>query len=415
MKQYLFTIILTASITFALTWAVWRLSLRFKLYPGIRERDVHKTPKPRLGGVAMFLGIAAAVLVSAANPFFERMWSPPQTLWSILIAAALIALVGMIDDLWDLDWMVKLAAQFLAAGIITAGGGLQVLSLPVGDMILVSPWVSISITMLAIVVVMNAVNFIDGLDGLVAGVCLIANGIFFVYSYILTRDSGATSYFNLATFLAAVLIGACAGFLPFNWSPAKLFMGDSGALVLGLLMATSAIAVTTQGDVNAFDPERFGRSQLLGAFIPIVLPLVIVMLPLLDFALAVFRRMRAGKSPFAPDRKHLHHRMLDLGHRDRDVVLVFYAWTAVISLGVLLMYIATRQEWPGGYVVGIVFAIVGSAACLVVTLMPSRRRPDPGDGTEAAASPQSDTRLPEPSAAGVRTPHAPPPTPTEPR
>jgi UDP-GlcNAc:undecaprenyl-phosphate GlcNAc-1-phosphate transferase len=374
-KQYLFTIILTAAITFALTWAVWRLSLKFKLYPGIRERDVHKTPTPRLGGVAMFIGIAVAIHISAANPFFERMWSPPHTLWSILAAALLIAIVGVIDDLWDLDWMIKLAAQFLAAGIITAGGGLQVLSLPVGDMILVSPWVSISITMLAIVVVMNAVNFIDGLDGLVAGVCLIANGIFFVYSYILTRDSGATSYFNLATFLAAVLIGVCVGFLPFNWSPAKLFMGDSGALVLGLLMATSAIAVTAQGDVNAFDPERFGRSQLLGAFIPIVLPLVIVMLPLLDFGLAVFRRMRAGKSPFAPDRKHLHHRMLDLGHRDRDAVLIFYAWTAIISLAVLLMYIATRQDWPGGYVVGVLFGIVGSAACLIVTLRPSHPRP----------------------------------------
>jgi UDP-GlcNAc:undecaprenyl-phosphate GlcNAc-1-phosphate transferase len=381
-KQYLFTIILAASITFALTWAVWRLSLKFKLYPGIRERDVHKTPTPRLGGVAMFIGIAAAILISAANPFFERMWSPSHTLWSILAAALLIAIVGVIDDLWDLDWMIKLAAQFLAAGIITAGGGLQVLSLPVGDMILVSPWVSISITMVAIVVVMNAVNFIDGLDGLVAGVCLIANGIFFVYSYILTRDSGATSYFNLATFLAAVLIGVCMGFLPFNWSPAKLFMGDSGALVLGLLMATSAIAVTTQGDVNAFDPERFGRSQLLGAFIPIVLPLVIVMLPLLDFVLAVFRRMRAGKSPFAPDRMHLHHRMLDLGHRDRDAVLIFYAWTAVISLAVLLMYIATSEDWPGGYLVGVLFGVVGIAACLIVTLMPSHRRPSPSKSLE---------------------------------
>jgi UDP-GlcNAc:undecaprenyl-phosphate GlcNAc-1-phosphate transferase len=383
-KQYLFTFILTAAVTFMLTWAVWRLSMKFKLYPGIRERDVHKTPKPRLGGVAMFIGIASAILVSAANPFFERMWVPPQTLWSILGATLLIAAVGVIDDLWDLDWMIKLAAQFLAAGIITAGGGLQVLSLPVGDMILVSPWLSISITMVAIVVVMNAVNFIDGLDGLVAGVCLIANGIFFVYSYILTRDSGATSYFNLATFLAAVLIGACAGFLPFNWSPAKIFMGDSGALVLGLLMATSAIAVTTQGDVNAFDPEKFGRSQLLGAFIPIVLPLVIVSLPLLDFGLAVFRRMRAGKSPFAPDRKHLHHRMLDLGHRDRGAVLVFYAWTAVISLGVLLMYIGTRQAWPGGYIVGIVFGAIGTVACVVVTLTPPGRRPRSARGAAGA-------------------------------
>ena len=387
MKQYLFTIILTASITFALTWAVWRLSLKFKLYPGIRERDVHKTPTPRLGGVAMFLGIAAAILVSYANPFFERMWSPPQAMWAILAAAALIAVVGVIDDLIDLDWMIKLAAQFLAAGIISVGGGLQVLSLPVGDMILVSSWVSILITMFAIVVVMNAVNFIDGLDGLVAGVCLIANGIFFVYAYMLTRDSGATSNFNLATFLAAVLIGACLGFLPLNWSPAKLFMGDSGALVLGLLMATSTIALTTQGDVNAFDPERFGRSQLLGAFIPIVLPLVIVMLPLLDFGLAIFRRMRAGKSPFSPDRKHLHHRMLDLGHRDRDAVLIFYAWTAMISLTVLLMYVAGRQDWPGGYLVGVGFGVIGVAACTVVTLLPPGRARRAADAREAEPAP----------------------------
>lgn len=373
MKQYVFTIILTAAITFALSWAVWRLSLRYKIYPGIRERDVHTTPTPRLGGVAIFLGIIAAVLTSQANPFFDIMWASPQRMWSVLAAALLIAIVGVLDDLWDLDWFIKLGVQFLAAGIITVGGGLQILSLPFGEMILVSSWVSIGITMLAIVVVMNAVNFIDGLDGLVAGVCLIANGVFFVYAYMLTRDSGASSYFNLATFLAAVLIGACIGFLPLNWSPAKLFMGDSGALVIGLLMATSAISLTGQMPSNAFDPEQFGRSQLLGAFIPILLPLVVVLLPLLDFGLAVFRRMRAGKSPFSPDRKHLHHRMLDLGHRDRDAVLIFYAWTAVISIAVLLMYIATREDWPGGYLDGVVFAVIGSAACLAVTLTPSRR------------------------------------------
>ncbi|MFY9713484.1 MAG: MraY family glycosyltransferase, partial [Microbacterium sp.] len=363
MKQYLFTIILTAAITFALTWAVWRLSLRFKLYPGIRERDVHTTPTPRLGGVAIFLGIAAAIGFSAANPFFATMWVRPQTMWAILGAALLIAVIGVIDDLWDLDWMIKLGAQFLAAGVITVGGGLQILSLPFGDIIVFSSWFSITMTMFAIVIVMNAVNFIDGLDGLVAGVCLISNGVFFAYSYILTRDTGASSYFNLASFLAAVLIGACLGFLPLNWSPAKLFMGDSGALVLGLLMATSAIALTGQLDPSALDPEQLGRSQLLGAFIPILLPVLVVLLPLLDFGLAVLRRMSAGKSPFSPDRKHLHHRMLDLGHRDRDAVLIFYAWAAVISLAVLLMYVGAREDWPGQYLPGVAFGVVGIGAC----------------------------------------------------
>ncbi|GAB3599920.1 MraY family glycosyltransferase [Microbacterium tumbae] len=373
MKQYLFIVILTATITFALSWAVWQISLRFKLYPGIRERDVHTTPTPRLGGVAMFFGIAAAIGVSAANPFFGALWVPPQQMWAILAAMLLIAVIGVIDDLIDLDWMIKLGAQFLAAGIITVWGGLQILALPFGEMVLFSSWVSIAATMFAIVIVMNAVNFIDGLDGLVAGVCLIANGVFFAYSYMLTRDTGASSYFNVSTFLAAVLIGACLGFLPLNWSPAKLFMGDSGALVMGLLMATATVALTTQTPASAYDPEQFGRSQLLGAFIPVLLPLVVVVLPLLDFGMAVIRRMGAGRSPFSPDRKHLHHRMLELGHRDRDAVLIFYSWTAVISLAVLLMYIGTREDWYGEYWGGVLFGILGSAACLVLTLMPSRR------------------------------------------
>jgi UDP-GlcNAc:undecaprenyl-phosphate GlcNAc-1-phosphate transferase len=374
-RQYVFTIILTAALTFALTWGVWRLSLKYKLYPGIRERDVHKTPTPRLGGIAMFLGVVAAFLASSQNPFFSIFWTDPASVWAILGATLLIVLVGVADDLWDLDWMIKLGAQFLAAGLIAWFGQLQIYSLPIGGVAVVSSWVSFTLTVFAIVVVMNAVNFIDGLDGLVAGVCLIANSVFFAYSYMLVRDTGASSYFNLASFIAAVLIGACIGFLPLNWSPAKLFMGDSGALMLGLLMATSAIAITGQLDPAIVgDNDEFGRSQLLGAFIPIVLPLVIVLLPLLDFGLAVIRRMRAGKSPFSPDRKHLHHRMLDMGHSDRDAVLIFYAWTAIVSLSFLLMYIGTQFQWPGDYLLGVAFGVVGVTACLIVTFIPSRRR-----------------------------------------
>lgn len=374
MKQYVFTVLLTAAITFALSWGVWRLSTKYKLYPGIRERDVHTNPTPRLGGVAMFLGVAAAFAVSSQNPYFAIFWVDPRAVLSILTATLLIVIVGVADDLWDLDWMIKLGAQFLAAGIIAWFGGLQILSLPIGGLTVGSGPVSLTLTVFAIVVVMNAVNFIDGLDGLVAGVCLIANGTFFVYSYVLVRDAGASTYFNLASFIAAVLIGACLGFLPINWSPAKLFMGDSGALMLGLLMATSAIAITGTLEPAMLDPDEIGRSQLLGAFIPILIPVAVVLLPMLDFGLAVMRRMRAGKSPFSPDRKHLHHRMLDMGHTDLSAVLIFYAWTAVIGIAVLLMYIATRQNWFGQYWIGVIFGLVGVAACLVVTLPPSRRR-----------------------------------------
>ncbi|QIG38202.1 undecaprenyl/decaprenyl-phosphate alpha-N-acetylglucosaminyl 1-phosphate transferase [Microbacterium sp. 4R-513] len=372
MKQYLFTALFTAIVTFALSWAVWRLSTKYKLYPGIRERDVHKTPTPRLGGIAMFFGVVAAIGVSAANPYFAIVWSVPQQVYAILAATVIIVIVGICDDLWDLDWFIKLGAQFLAAGIIAWFGELQIYSLPIGGLTVGSGWVSFTLTVFAIVIVMNAVNFIDGLDGLVAGVCLIANAVFFAYSYMLSRDFTASN-FSLATFLATVLIGACLGFLPLNWSPAKLFMGDAGALMLGLLMACSAIAITGQLDPTVLDPEDFGRSQLLGAFLPILLPVVIVLLPLLDFGMAVLRRMQAGKSPFSPDRKHLHHRMLDMGHSDRDAVLIFYAWTAIVGLSVLLMYIGTTAGWPGLYIPGVVYLIVGAAACLVLTFLPSRR------------------------------------------
>lgn len=381
MKQYVFTILFTAAVTLALAWTVWRLSLQYKLYPGIRERDVHKTPTPRLGGVAMFFGVVAAFLVSSQHPFFAIIWSEPIQIWAILGATFLIVLIGVADDLWDVDWMIKLGVQFLAAGIIAWFGELQIYSLPIGGIAMGSSWMSFTLTVFAIVVVMNAVNFIDGLDGLVAGVCLIANGVFFAYSYMLARDTGASSYFNLASFIAAVLIGVCVGFLPLNWRPARLFMGDSGALMIGLLMACSAIAVTSSiTPAMIGDNDEFGRSQLLGAFIPILLPVVIVLLPLLDFGLAVIRRMGQGKSPFSPDRKHLHHRMLDMGHSDRDAVLIFYAWTAIVSLSVLLMYIGTSEGWPGDYLLGVAFGVVGAAACLVVTLIPSRRpapRPRP--------------------------------------
>jgi len=388
-KHYVFTLILTGALTFALTWIVWRVSMRYKLYPGIRERDVHKNPTPRLGGVAMFLGVLGAFALSTVVPYFQIIWQEPAPVAAILGATFLIVVVGVADDLWDLDWFLKLGAQFLVAWIIVGPGGIQIYSLPIGGKTIFSGWISVILSVLVIVVVMNAVNFIDGLDGLVAGVALIANGVFFAYTYLLARDFEFSSYSNLAAFIAIMLVAVCIGFLPFNWKPARLFMGDGGALMLGLLMAVSAMIVT--GNLPAqlvSDNDQFGRSQLLGAFIPVLLPIVVVLLPLLDFGLAVIRRMSKGKSPFSPDRKHLHHRMLDMGHTDRDAVLIFYAWTAVVSFSVLLMYIGTTAEWPGLYGPGVVFAVVGVAACLIVTLMPSRRPARPA----RAASPPAPER-----------------------
>ena len=330
---YLLVTAISAGVTFGLAVVTWKLSSRYRLYPKIRERDVHTRPTPRLGGVAMFLGMALAFGVASLLPGFAIVFSEPGKVLGLAGAALIIVLIGVADDIWDLDWLTKLAGQIIAAGLI-AWQGIQVSTLPIGGQTIVSPYVSLIITVFAVVLVMNAINFIDGLDGLVAGVALIANGVFFVYTYLLQAQA-QTEYFNLASLTTAVLIGACIGFLPVNFHPAKLFMGDAGALLTGLLMAASAILVTGQVTSDFVTrPDQFTASLVPG-FIPILLPFAVLVVPLLDFGLAVTRRLRAGKSPFTADRKHLHHRLLDMGHSHLHAVLIFYGWTLVVSLGCL--------------------------------------------------------------------------------
>ena len=360
---YLLTAGVAAVVSFGLSLVIWKLSTKYRLYPKIRERDVHTRPTPRLGGVAMFAGVLVAFAVGSQIPQLDLVFSEPSKIFAILGAAALIVAIGVADDIWDLDWLTKLAGQIIAAGLL-AWQGVVITAIPIpGTLVIISPFMALGITVLAIVLVMNAINFIDGLDGLVAGVAIIANSAFFAYAYFLaTGPTAQTDYFNIAQFVSAVLIGACVGFLPLNWRPARLFMGDAGALLVGLLMATSTLAVTGQ-----IDPAGLGASKLLPAFIPILLPFAVLLIPLLDFSLAVIRRLRAGKSPFSADRKHLHHRLLDMGHSHFHAVLIFYAWTAVASGGVLLLLFTTT--W-----VAIIVTVVGLLICTIVTLAPLSRR-----------------------------------------
>ncbi|WP_207453101.1 MraY family glycosyltransferase [Herbiconiux sp. SYSU D00978] len=358
---------LVAGIAFliALVFAavIWRLSHRYRLYPAIRERDVHTRPTPRLGGVAMFLGIVVAFLVASQDEFFDLVFVDPGPALGLLGGALVVVLVGVADDIWDLDWLTKLAGQMIAAGILV-WQGIAIVSLPINGITILPPYLSLALSVLAIVLVMNAINFIDGLDGLVAGVAIIANSVFFLYTYILSRVIGDTEYFNLASLTSVILLGACAGFLPLNWHRAKLFMGDAGSMLVGLLMAASAMSVTGQ-----IDPIFLGddASLLLPAFIPIVLPFAVLVVPLLDFGLAIVRRLLAGKSPFSADRKHLHHRLLDMGHSHLHAVLIFYAWTTVVSVGCLL-FLVTVWWWA------VAFIAIGLLICTVVTLAPLSRR-----------------------------------------
>jgi len=353
---------LTAVITFVLTFFILRFSRKHRLYPKIRERDVHTRPTPRLGGIAMFIGILVAVAIASQISFFKVVFANPGPMFAIIGASALIVIVGVLDDFFDLDWTIKLAAQLVVA-LLVAWQGVQIVSLPIGGLIVGSPLMSMVITVLAIVLVMNAINFIDGLDGLVAGVAIIANGVFLIYAYLLARLISPSNYFNTASLIAALIVGACLGFLPFNWHRARLFMGDAGSMLIGLLMAVSAISVTGQ-----IDPAAMGRSQVLPAFLPIVLPFAVLLLPLADFSLAVLRRLSAGKSPFSADRKHLHHRLLDMGHSHLHAVLIFYGWTAVVSVGFLLFFIV-KPWW-----IPLVLMVLGAVLLGWLTLAPLSRR-----------------------------------------
>lgn len=363
MRWYLLAAVIAAVVSFGFTWLIWKLSTRYRFYPAIRDRDVHTAPTPRLGGIAIFIGLVTSIAVASNFAEFQLVFDDPGPVYAILGAAALMVFVGAVDDVVDLDWMIKLAAQILAAGIL-AWQGVQIVSLPIGGVVIGSPLMGLLITIFLVVLTMNAVNFIDGLDGLVAGVAIIANSVFFVYTAMLMYETARSSYFNLAMLITAVLVGACVGFLPFNWHPAKLFMGDSGALLVGLMMATSALAVTGQINPASIENQVIGRSDVLAAFIPILLPVAILVLPLLDFALAVIRRLRAGRSPFSADRLHLHHRLLDLGHSHLRSVLIFYAWTAVFSVGLLLAFVLQPWHWA------LLFLALGLGACAVVTFWP---------------------------------------------
>ena len=361
MRAYLLMMLVSAVVTFFGTYGTLKLAHKYQLYPRIRTRDVHKRPTPRLGGIAMYLGFLSTLGIAGLLGWFRSVFAEPAQIMAILAAATLITIIGVLDDLYDLDWTLKLGGQFAVAGIL-AWQGVQIISLPIAGVTIGSLGISFVVTVFLTVLVMNAVNFIDGLDGLVSGVVLIGTAVFFAYSYLLAQQTSPTNYFNLASLLSSIVIGMCVGFLPFNWHPAKIFMGDTGALLLGLLMSTTALTVTGQ-----IDPSLVTRNEVVPAFLPLVLPLAILVLPLLDFTMAVLRRLRAGKSPFSADRQHIHHRLQDFGHTHFGSVLVFYIWTGLISITCILFFFVAA---PVVYV----FAAIGLLAALTYTTWPVIRR-----------------------------------------
>ncbi|NLE72498.1 MAG: undecaprenyl/decaprenyl-phosphate alpha-N-acetylglucosaminyl 1-phosphate transferase [Actinomycetales bacterium] len=363
MRIYVLLALIAAAVTYLTTPLARWVALRTGAITAVRERDVHAAPIPRMGGVAMLLGMAAALAFASRMPFLAGEFTTP-TPWAILGGAAMVCALGVADDIWELDWLTKLTGQVLAVGLMVWLGHVQLYALPILGQTIPSSLGSLVATVLTVVVAMNAVNFVDGLDGLAAGLIAIGGTGFFVYTYLLAADRGAESYANLASMIVAILIGACVGFLPHNFHPARIFMGDSGSMLIGLTIAAAAIHVTGQVETASL-PTRQG----FPAFLPLLLPVFVLLLPLVDMALAVLRRVGAGRSPFHPDRRHLHHRLLQLGHSHRRAVLIMYLWTALFAFGgaALVRWTTTQVLWAVG---------VGAVVVLALTLGPLRGRRD---------------------------------------
>jgi UDP-GlcNAc:undecaprenyl-phosphate GlcNAc-1-phosphate transferase len=365
MREYVVVLLTAGLVTYLATPVVRLAAVRLRMMAAPRERDVHVIPTPRGGGVAMYLGVAAAILVATRLPALQRTFDDSQTA-AVLIAGGLICALGVLDDKFGLDALTKLTGQIAAAGVmVLLGVQLLYVFLPVADIgtLSLGPDIGVPLTLLLTVLTVNALNFIDGLDGLAAGVSAIAALAFFAYSY----NLGVEGYDDIAsapTLITAVLAGACLGFLPHNFSPARIFMGDSGSMLVGLMLSAAAVSATGQADPQTFD----SAATLLPLALPLLVPIAVLSIPFIDLVMAVVRRSLRGRSPFSPDKMHLHHRLLAIGHSHRRAVLVMYFWAALLSFG------AVGLSITGGRVELLVGIAVLLVLGVVVVLSPRARR-----------------------------------------
>ena len=327
MREYLLTLLIAAVLTYMCTPLVRSLALRSKAVASVRERDIHTQETPRWGGVAMWLAMGATLVMVGSLNLVGKAYS--QELLGIFLASTFVLLIGALDDRYELDAITKLSGQVLAAAILLIFG-IQILWLPIDGIIVLPTNIGQLLTVVVVVVIINAVNFIDGLDGLATGIVGISAAAFFGFSYLLAVENGF-SRAGAPSLVTAIVIGCCLGFLPHNTHPAKIFMGDSGSMFLGLLLAASAITLMGQIDANAVFAENIGPAAL-----PLLLPFAVLAIPLLDLALAVLRRVKSGRSPFAPDQEHLHHKLMAWGNSQQRSAVILYLVTAMLALPAML-------------------------------------------------------------------------------
>ncbi|WP_063051794.1 glycosyltransferase family 4 protein [Nocardia arthritidis] len=375
LRELLVVLLISAVVTFLATGGVRVLAIGFGAVAVPRDRDVHVKPIPRMGGVGMYIGVVAAVLFAHQLPALRSGFDyKPNIPIAVLVAATVIVLVGIVDDRWGLDALTKFAGQVTAAGVMAVMGlGWYVIYNPFSNTTVVLDGLQGGLVTVAVTVTLvNAMNFVDGLDGLAAGLGLIAALAVFVFCLGLMNEQGGSVDTYPPALLAAALAGGCLGFLPHNFQPARIFMGDSGSMLIGLMLA----AVST-GASGRIPLQGYGPRDIVGLLSPLLLVGAVMFIPVLDLLLAIVRRVRAGVSFSTPDKMHLHHRLLQIGHSHRRVVLLIYLWVGVLAFGAVGTSLMDRTLVVLLMAGGLVFA-------LVITAIPGLRRGDPASDGSAS-------------------------------
>jgi UDP-GlcNAc:undecaprenyl-phosphate/decaprenyl-phosphate GlcNAc-1-phosphate transferase len=366
-REFLLSGLTATVVTFLLVGPVRVLALRLGAVAWPRKRDVHVTPTPRWGGLAMLGGVLAGVGMAYQLPALRLAFdNNASEVGGVLLAALLLAAVGALDDRYDLDALTKFAGQTTAAGVLVIFGvQWTVFFVPwggsgsdeSGSLLILGQEQGVLLTVLLTVALVNAMNFVDGLDGLAAGVGMIAAAAVGLFTIGLVGRVGNDPSVYSPALIAAVLAGACLGFLPHNFNPARIFMGDSGSMLIGVLLA--AATTSASGKISIIGA---GGKDVLALFAPLIVLAAVVFVPLLDLLMAVVRRTRKGLSPFSPDKMHLHHRLLEIGHSQRRAVLLIYLWAGLLAFGAVALALIDDPFivlWAVG--IGLVVAVLASA------------------------------------------------------
>lgn len=332
---------LTASvIAFLATGVVREIIGKWISPPPPRERDMHSTPIPRVGGIAIWISILAGLCMAASMPALKNSFIYSEALTFTLLATTLIVVTGAIDDAVGLSASVKLVAQILSGLILVAGGVTwDAVYLP-GRVYILDPNLSATLTVAVTVACINAANLIDGLDGLLAGIALISGAGLGILALVHIKNSHGLVSFYPAAILSALTVGACIGFLPHNFHPAKIFLGDAGSMQLGVLLASVTIQLSGQSGPAVYA----GAQDAIVILAPFAVVFAVMLVPMADMVLAIARRARSRSGIFVADRLHIHHRIVSAGISHRNAVLCIYAFCTVLtalSLAVMIIPDAT--------------------------------------------------------------------------